>query len=140
MMHNRTPEPTQYPSRDRGYKHQPLNRSRRFELISFTDLFALGTAGLLAIQLTLDFLRTPSLRSGRILSSVRLIMDVGAALDKHVFEQASVWDGDQLDSWVETVELQCQPAEGHEEASVGEDGDCDCCMRLRQIPRSRAGD
>ncbi|RSL93710.1 hypothetical protein CEP52_013077 [Fusarium oligoseptatum] len=66
--------------------------------------------------------------------------DVGAVLDKHVFEQAMTWDGDQLDSWVETIELQHEPAEGHEAASVTEDDEYDCCMRLRQIPRSGAGD
>lgn len=108
--------------------------------ILLTGLLALGTAGLLAIGLALDFLRTPSLRSGRMLSPVRLMMDVGAVVDKHVFEQALTWDGDELDAWVETVELQYEPAEGHGEASVTEDGDYDCCMRLRQIPRSNARD
>ncbi|RSL43144.1 hypothetical protein CEP53_011841 [Fusarium sp. AF-6] len=81
--------------------------------------------------------------SGRILSPVRLMTDVGAVLDKHVFEQAMAWDGDQLDSWVETIELRHEHAEGHEEASVTEDDEhdeYDCSMRLRQIPRSRAGD
>ncbi|KAI8685275.1 hypothetical protein NCS55_00198300 [Fusarium keratoplasticum] len=58
----------------------------------------------------------------------------------HVFEQALTWDEDELDAWVETVELQYEPAEGHGEASVTEDGDYDCCMRLRQIPRSSARD
>ncbi|KAH7274738.1 hypothetical protein B0J15DRAFT_450 [Fusarium solani] len=108
--------------------------------ILLTGLLALGTAGLLAIGLTLDFLRTPSLRSGRMLSPVRLMMEVGAVLDKDVFERALAWDGDVLDAWVETVELQYEPAEAHREASVTEDGDYDCCMRLRQIPPSRARD
>lgn len=108
--------------------------------ILLTDLLALGTAGLLAIGLALDFLRTPSLRSGRMPSPVRLMMDVGAVLDKDVFERALAWDGDELDAWVETVELQYEPAEAHREASMTEDGDYDCCMRLRQIPPSRARD
>ncbi|KAI8722951.1 hypothetical protein NCS52_00149500 [Fusarium sp. LHS14.1] len=106
--------------------------------ILLTGLFALGTAGLLAIGLALDFLRTPSLRSGRMLSPVRLMMDVGAVLDKDVFEQALTWDGNELDSWAQTVELQYEPAEEHGEASVTEDGDYDCCMRLRHIRRSGA--
>ncbi|KAI8689399.1 hypothetical protein NCS56_00203300 [Fusarium sp. Ph1] len=108
--------------------------------ILLTGLLALGTAGLLAIGLALDFLRTPSLRSGRMLSPVRLMMDVGAVLDKDVFEQALTWDGDELDAWVETVELQYEPAEAHGEASVTEDGDYDCRMRLRHTRRPKAED
>ncbi|WAO84757.1 Hypothetical protein NCS54_00198000 [Fusarium falciforme] len=108
--------------------------------ILLTGLLALGTAGLLAIGLALDFLRTPSLRSGRMLSPVRLMMDVGAVLDKHVLEQALTWDGDELDAWVKTVKFQYEPAEGHGEARVTEDGDYDCCMRLRQISQSNARD
>lgn len=108
--------------------------------ILLTGLLALGTAGLLAIGLALDFLRTPSLRNGRMLSPVRLMMDVGAAVDKRVFEQALTWDGNELDAWVETVELQYEPAEAHGEAGVTDDGDYHCCMRLRQIPRSKAED
>ncbi|KAJ4255665.1 hypothetical protein NW757_004284 [Fusarium falciforme] len=108
--------------------------------ILLTGLLALGTAGLLAIGLALDFLRTPSLRSGRMLSPVRLMMDVGAVLDKHVLEQALTWDGDELDAWVKTVKFKYEPAEGHGEARVTEDGDYDCCMRLRQISQSNARD
>ncbi|KAL2691199.1 hypothetical protein Neosp_001580 [[Neocosmospora] mangrovei] len=106
--------------------------------ILLTGLFSLGTAGLLAIGLALDFLRTPSLRSGRMLSPVRLMMDVGAVLDKDIFEQALTWDGNELDAWAQTVELQYEPAEEHGEASVTENGDHACCMRLRHIRRSGA--
>lgn len=108
--------------------------------ILLTGLLALGTAGLLAIGLALDFLRTPSLRSGRMLSPVRLMMDVGAVLDKDVFEKALTWDGDELDAWVKTVELHYEPAEAYGEASMTEDGNYDCRMRLRYTRRPKAED
>ncbi|KAM0413586.1 hypothetical protein ACHAPT_013638 [Fusarium lateritium] len=108
--------------------------------ILLTGLLALGTASLMAIGLTLDFLRTPSLRNGRMLSPVRLMMDVSAVLDKHVFEQALTWDGDELDAWVKTVELRYEPEEGYGEADVMNHGDHGFSMRLRQMPRVKPED
>ncbi|KAF5010375.1 hypothetical protein FDECE_3491 [Fusarium decemcellulare] len=103
--------------------------------ILLTGLLALGTASLLAIGLALDFLQTPSLRNGRMLSPVQLIMDVGAALDKDEFEEAVSLDRDELDAWVETVKLRYEAEVDKREGQIEDDSSYRCVMRLRRITR-----
>ncbi|KAF4470190.1 hypothetical protein FALBO_2909 [Fusarium albosuccineum] len=106
--------------------------------ILLTGLLALGTASLLAIGLALDFLQAPSLRNGRMLSPVQLIMDVGAALDKDEFEEAVLLERDELDAWVETVRLRYEAEVDKGEGQREDHGSNRCVMmRLRRIPRPK---
>ncbi|KAL9569041.1 hypothetical protein ACKAV7_006908 [Fusarium commune] len=64
--------------------------------IIMSGLGTLGIACALTIGLTLDSWKVYSLRSGRMLDSIRLTADVGVALDKQVFEECSTWHARRL--------------------------------------------
>ncbi|KAF4439512.1 hypothetical protein FACUT_4068 [Fusarium acutatum] len=75
-------------------------------------MFGLGTLGAacaLTIGLTLDSWKVYSLRSGRMLDSIRLTADVGVALDKQVFEECSTWPATRLNKCADEARFQYEP-------------------------------
>ncbi|EXK81091.1 hypothetical protein FOQG_14427 [Fusarium oxysporum f. sp. raphani 54005] len=74
--------------------------------ILLSGLGMLGVACALTIGLTLDYWKVNSLRSGRMLDSIRLTADVGVALDKQVFEECSTWDTTRLNKCADEARFQ----------------------------------
>ncbi|KAH6980871.1 hypothetical protein BKA56DRAFT_586094 [Ilyonectria sp. MPI-CAGE-AT-0026] len=72
--------------------------------IILSGLFALGTASLLTVVLTISSSRL-SFRNGRILDPIKLTMDVGAIVDNDVFEQLTKCSGEEIDAWAEKTKL-----------------------------------
>ncbi|KAF4470191.1 hypothetical protein FALBO_2910 [Fusarium albosuccineum] len=90
-------------------------------------LVTLGASCVLTVVLTLDSLNVPSLRSGRVLDSIRLTADVGVALEKKDFEAASTWDGDKLNMCADEVQFRYK-----KDLRPGKDG-CLVGVRLQQV-------
>ncbi|KAF5010376.1 hypothetical protein FDECE_3492 [Fusarium decemcellulare] len=90
-------------------------------------LVTLGVSCVLTVVLTLDSLKVPSLRSGRVLDSIRLTADVGVALEKKDFEAASTWDGDKLNMCADEVQFRYK-----KDLRPGKDG-CLVGVRLQQV-------
>ncbi|KAF5536014.1 hypothetical protein FNAPI_11899 [Fusarium napiforme] len=97
-------------------------------------MFGLGTLGAactLTIGLTLDSWRVYSLRTGRMLDSIRLTADVGVALDKQVFEECSTWHATRLNKCADEARFQYEPEARLDSAT----GIYTLGIRLRQISR-----
>ncbi|KAF5626667.1 uncharacterized protein FTJAE_9524 [Fusarium tjaetaba] len=97
-------------------------------------MFGLGTLGAactLTIGLTLDSWRVYSLRTGRMLDSIRLTADVGVALDKQVFEECSTWHATRLNKCADEARFQYEPDARLDSAT----GIYTLGIRLRQISR-----
>ncbi|KAF4970467.1 hypothetical protein FZEAL_10031 [Fusarium zealandicum] len=77
--------------------------------ILLAGLITLSAACGLAAGLALDSLKVPSFRSGRMLDAIRLTADLGVALDKEVFEEASSWNGEKLNKAADGVRFQYEP-------------------------------
>ncbi|WKT45426.1 hypothetical protein QSH57_010300 [Fusarium oxysporum f. sp. vasinfectum] len=77
--------------------------------ILLSGLGTLGVACALTIGLALDSWKVYSLRSGRMLDSIRLIADVGVALDKQVFEECSTWHATRLNKCADEARFQYEP-------------------------------
>ncbi|KAM0413584.1 hypothetical protein ACHAPT_013636 [Fusarium lateritium] len=73
-----------------------------------SGLVTLGFACTLTVGLSLDSLRVPSFRSGRLLDAVRLTADVGMALEKNAFEEACCLSCKRLNSCAEKVQFKYQ--------------------------------
>ncbi|KAF5576440.1 hypothetical protein FPANT_10923 [Fusarium pseudoanthophilum] len=97
-------------------------------------MFGLGTLGAactLTIGLTLDSWKVYSLRTGRMLDSIRLTADVGVALDKQVFEECSTWHATRLNKCADEARFQYEPDARLDSAT----GLYTLGIRLRQISR-----
>jgi hypothetical protein len=95
-------------------------------------MFGLGTLGAactLTIGLTLDSWKIYSLRTGRMLDSIRLTVDVGVALDKQVFEECSTWHATRLNKCADEARFQYEPDARLDSAA----GLYTLGIRLRQI-------
>ncbi|KAH7483695.1 hypothetical protein FOMA001_g5882 [Fusarium oxysporum f. sp. matthiolae] len=77
--------------------------------ILLSGLGTLGVACALTIGLALDSWKVYSLRSGRMLDSIRLTADVGVALDKQVFEECSTWHATKLNKCADEAQFQYEP-------------------------------
>ncbi|KAF5625102.1 hypothetical protein F52700_9477 [Fusarium sp. NRRL 52700] len=99
--------------------------------ILMSGLGTLGAACALTIGLTLDSWKVYSLRSGRMLDSIRLTADVGVALDKQVFEECSTWHATRLNKCADEARFQYEP---HVRLD-GATGLYTLGTRLRQISR-----
>ncbi|KAF4457036.1 hypothetical protein F53441_951 [Fusarium austroafricanum] len=99
--------------------------------ILLSGLITLGVACGLTIGLSIDSWKVYSLRSGRLLDSIRLTADVGVALDKKVFEECSTWHGTRLNKCADEARFRY-------EANTrlnSETGLYSIGIRLRQISR-----
>ncbi|KAF5611366.1 uncharacterized protein FSUBG_2197 [Fusarium subglutinans] len=99
--------------------------------ILISGLGTLGAACALTIGLTLDSWKVYSLRSGRMLDSIRLTADVGVALDKQVFEECSTWHATRLNKCADEARFQYEPDARLDSAT----GLYTLGIRLRQISR-----
>ncbi|SCO84461.1 uncharacterized protein FRV6_08588 [Fusarium oxysporum] len=79
------------------------------QAILLSGLGTLGVACALTIGLALDSWKVYSLRSGRMLDSIRLTADVGVALDKQVFEECSTWHATKLNKCADEARFQYEP-------------------------------
>ncbi|KAI1380562.1 hypothetical protein F4677DRAFT_461934 [Hypoxylon crocopeplum] len=71
--------------------------------ILLTAAFALFGACLLALALGVDSMKLRSFKAGRTVDVLRLIMDMGATLEKETFEDSLLWETEKLDQWAEKV-------------------------------------
>nr|RBQ88639.1 hypothetical protein FVER53263_05809 [Fusarium verticillioides] len=94
-------------------------------------LETLGAACTSTIGLTLDSWKIYSLRTWRMLDSIRLTADVGVALDKQVFEERSTWHATRLNKCADEARFQYEPDARLDSAT----GLYTLEIRLRQISR-----
>ncbi|KAI1336996.1 hypothetical protein F5Y15DRAFT_426178 [Xylariaceae sp. FL0016] len=76
-------------------------------------------ASTLTIVLAIKSLHLHSFRTGRVMNSLRLTMDVGAAVDRDVFEQSMHWKSENLERWASYVYVRLNMADSD---TVEEDG------------------
>ncbi|KAF4957093.1 hypothetical protein FSARC_11402 [Fusarium sarcochroum] len=98
--------------------------------ILLSGLITLGIACALTVGLSLDSWKVYSLRSGRMLDSIRLTADVGVALDKKVFEECSTWHGTKLNKCADEARFQYEA-----DARLNSETGHSTGIRLRQISR-----
>ncbi|KAM0545613.1 hypothetical protein ACHAPJ_011228 [Fusarium lateritium] len=99
--------------------------------ILLSGLITLGIACALTVGISLDSWNVHSLRSGRMIDSIRLTADVGVALDKKVFEECSTWHGTRLNKCADEARFQYEA----DTRLDSETGHYSTGIRLRQISR-----